>query len=147
MIDYILDNMVVNLRSTHIAARCLRENNMIDYTICEEIAHEQRLAPQEYRRLIKNESRSIDDVTNMALLADIANEMVDNGVLDLDEGGGDVLVAYEITVDKPQNMFVSERIVVTDDHGLRNYCDRHDKHWISSAQYSEVISRDGVADE
>lgn len=145
MIDYILDNMIVNLRDTHTAARKLRDQNVLAYTICEEIAHEQRLAPEEYREDIKNESRPLDDITDFELLTSIANEMVDFGVLDLDEGGGDVMIAYEATAEAPPNLFITERIVVSDDLGVQGYCARHDKKFINSKAYRDVIESDGVA--
>lgn len=140
MIDYILDNMIVNKRAQHKKVRQLRIKGFIEYTICEEIAHEQRLASDLVEReAIKKESKSLERVTDFAQLADIANEMIDRSVLDLDEGGGDVMVAYEALVNEIPNLFITERTVVSDDKGLTDFCKSHDIRIIDSNEYSLVI--------
>lgn len=139
MIDYILDNMVVNLRKTHKYARKLRDKNILEYTICEEIAFEQRLSPDVYRNEIKNDAKPLSLICDFNLLAEITNEMIDHGVLNLDEGGGDVMLSYEVSAICPPTLFISERIIVSDDKGVQDYCDRHSQKWISSSAYKDEL--------
>jgi hypothetical protein len=139
MTDYILDNMIVNKRAQHIRTRFLSASNALAYTICDEIAYEQRLAPEEERKIIKSEAKALSGVTDLGLIANITNEMIDDGVLDLDEGGGDVMVAYEASLPFVPNLFIDERVVVSDDNGVRRYCERHNLKVIDSNAYSEII--------
>ena len=139
MIDFILDNMIVNRRKQHRLARQLRHKGLIEYTVCEEIAHEQRLALDQDRELIKREAETLERVVDFNCLANIANEMIDRKVLDLDEGGGDVMIAYECLANQTPSLFIQERIVVTDDGGLAGYCDDHDIKVIGEAEYMAII--------
>lgn len=140
MIDYILDNMAVGHYKLHRKARSLRANGTIEFTICEEIAHEQRLATDnDHRKAVAEVSKTLDSVRDLALLADIANEMIDIGALDLDEGGGDVMVVYEAISQQQPDLFITERIVVTDDARVQACCDNHNQKWISTQSYRKNI--------
>lgn len=139
MIDYILDNMVVSRYDLHKKARALRARNKIEFTICEEIEHEQRLADIDHRKAVQSDSKTLAVVDDLDLLAELANEMIDMGVLDLDEGGGDVMVVYEAISGRPPNLFVTERIVVSDDLGVQACCDNHKQRWISTETYRTEI--------
>lgn len=141
MIDYILDNMVVGHYELHKKARTLRSRNKIEFTICEEIEHEQRLADVDHRKAVQADSKTLVTVDNLDLLAELANEMIDIGALDLDEGGGDVMVVYEAVSGRPPNLFVTERIVVSDDLGVQACCDNHEQKWISTDTYRSEIDR------
>lgn len=142
MIDYILDNMAVGHYGLHKKARALRDSSEIEYTICEEIAHEQRLATDdEHRRAVKEAAMNLSSVDNLSLLASLANEMIGIGALDLDEGGGDVMVIYEALSDRQPNLFVKERIVVSDDLGVRACCDVHNQKWIGTEEYRKQIEQ------
>lgn len=139
MIDYILDNMIVNKRLQHALARELRTKNLIEYTVCEEVAHEQRLAPEKERDMIKKEAKTLEAITDFTQLTSIANEMIDRGVLDLDEGGGDTMVAYEALANQTQNLFITERIVVSDDNGLKRFCENHNIQIVDGNNYALAL--------
>lgn len=140
MIDYILDNMVVNNHEIYKLARKQRKNNIAEYTICEEIAYEQRLASEEYRNRVSKDAKTLVEVNDLALLSQLANEMIDSDTLDLDEGGGDVMVVYEALVERPPNLFITERIVVSDDGGVQRACEEHKVKCISSVDYAAILS-------
>lgn len=140
MIDYILDNMAVGLYDLHKKACALRNRNVLEFTICEEIDHEQRLATDiDHRKAVQTDSKTLSAVDDLGLLAELANEMIDIGALDLDEGGGDVMVVYEAISSRPLNLFITERVVVSDDLGVQTCCNNHNQRWISTDEYRAEI--------
>ncbi|MGY4893421.1 MAG: hypothetical protein ACO1N2_01865 [Candidatus Saccharimonadota bacterium] len=139
MIDYILDNMAVNGIEDFKTMQRLKKKSLIESTICDEIAHEQRRSPEHHRKTIKSESLGLDSIDDFTLLSSIANELIEHGVLDLDEGSGDVMVAYEASTSRPLNLLVEKRVVVTDDRGVMEYCGRHGIEHIHTEDYRVVL--------
>lgn len=134
MIEYLIDNMVVN-NPRFQQARDVQKLGYISYRIIEEIAHEARYNSVDAAR-IKDESFDHQSIERLSILSKIAPEMIDAGVLKLDEGNGDVMLVVDYLAQKnTPSLLVSGHVLVSDDYGLVRYCKAKNIPTLSSESF------------
>lgn len=125
MKNYLIDRMVVASPRFE-KARQLRSSDDIQYTIIEEICWESRHDKVNAEKIKKETSDNIS-AEYIENLIEIVPEMIEAGVLKLNEGCGDaMLVAEYLTTGKGEQGDLFEQdtdsVVVTRDRGLTDYC-------------------------
>ena len=113
----------------------------IDYLVVDEVAYESRDA-DDYNIIYKEASRKITP-EHVSKLKMVVPELISQGVLSMDQGNGDAMLAVECMVESPPTLFGSpSKTLVTNDKKLSEYCRSKNIDVMSPGGFFRMI--DGV---
>ena len=137
---YIVDRMVLaNSRFAKVRQfrEYLRMHAGISYLIIDEISYESRGA-DDYSAIDEETVKKITP-DHIHKLKKIVPELISQGILSMDQGNGDVMLATECMLeDEPMLFGSSSKILVTDDKKLAGYCRTKSISVISSSNFFQL---------